>query len=205
MKIAKRILSLFILIILLPILFVNLVILINSYTKPNEVPSFFGWKPFIVLSGSMETQIYAGDLVVVKEVDTSTLKKNDIIAFREDDIVITHRIVDIKNEQGQIRYITKGDNNNAQDSGFVTQEQVEGLYQFKVSRLGNLAMFIQTPIGIIVSLSIPLLILLIMQIAESKREKEYYKQKIDKENDMKKELELLRKQNEELKKQKIEK
>ena len=205
MKIAKRILSLFILIILLPILFVNLVILINSYTKPNEVPSFFGWKPFIVLSGSMETQIYAGDLVVVKEVDTNTLKKNDIIAFREDDIVITHRIVDIKNEEGQIRYITKGDNNNAQDSGFVTQEQVEGLYQFKVSRLGNLAMFIQTPIGIIVSLSIPLLILLIMQIAESKREKEYYKQKIDKENDMKKELELLRKQNEELKKQKIEK
>jgi len=205
MKIAKKVLSVFILVVLLPVLFVNLVILVNSYTKPNEVPSFFGWKPFIVLSGSMETQIYAGDLVVVKEVNTNTLKENDIIAFREDDIVITHRIIDIKNENGEIRYITKGDNNNTQDNGYVVPSQVEGLYQFKISRLGNLAMFIQTPIGIIVSLSIPLLILLIIQVIDTRREKAYFDEKMDREKDMQEELEKLRKQNEELQKEKMNK
>jgi len=56
MQKAKKILSILILIILIPILLISLVILINSYISPNEVPSFFGWKPFIVLSGSMETQ-----------------------------------------------------------------------------------------------------------------------------------------------------
>ena len=65
----KKILSIICIIILLPVLFVNAVILINSWVHPNEIPSFFGWKPFIVLSGSMESEIYSGDIVVVKEVD----------------------------------------------------------------------------------------------------------------------------------------
>ena len=88
----KKIISIVILLVLIPILFMSMVILINSYTHPNKIPSFCGWKPFIVLSGSMETQISVGDVVVVKEVDTNTLKKGDIIAFNENNIVITHRI-----------------------------------------------------------------------------------------------------------------
>ena len=58
MKKLKVILSIVAIVILIPILFISGVILINSYIKPNEIPSFFGYKPFIVLSGSMETEIY---------------------------------------------------------------------------------------------------------------------------------------------------
>lgn len=202
MKAAKKIITVFILLVMLPILFVNIVILINSYAKPEEVPSFFGWKPFIVLSGSMETQIFAGDLVVVRETDTSKLKENDIIAFREDDIVITHRIVDIDVVNGERHYITKGDNNNAEDKGYVVDSQVEGIYKFKISRLGNLAMFIQTPIGIIIALSIPILVLLILQSVDSKREQELYNEKANREKNMEKELEELKRQNKELQKKK---
>lgn len=205
MKKIKKIVGAVVLSILAIILFVNMVILINSFAKPDEVPSFFGWKPFIVLSGSMETQIYAGDLVVVKETDTKELKKNDIIAFREDDIVITHRIIDIRNENGETRYITKGDNNNTEDHGYVTEKQVEGLYQFKISRLGNLAMFVQTPIGIIICLSIPLSIFLVLKAIDAKKEREYFSKKINDEKNMQEEIEKLKKQNEELKKEKIQK
>ena len=88
----KKAISIIIFIILITILFVSVVILINSYVHPDKIPSFFGWKPFIVLSGSMETQIMTGDIVVVKEVDTNILKENDIIAFKDNDIVVTHRI-----------------------------------------------------------------------------------------------------------------
>ena len=70
----KKIISIVILLVLIPILFMSMVILINSYTHPNKIPSFFGWKPFIVLSGSMETQISVGDVVIVKEVDTKITK-----------------------------------------------------------------------------------------------------------------------------------
>ena len=86
MKSLKKVASVIILILLLPILIVNSVILINSYTKPNEIPSFMGWKPFIVLTRSMEEELHPADVVVVKEVDTSTLKVNDIIAFRSDEV-----------------------------------------------------------------------------------------------------------------------
>lgn len=187
----KRIISIIILIILIPILFVSAVILVNSYVKPDEVPSFFGWKPFIVLSGSMETKILAGDVVVVKEVDTQTLKKGDIIAFKENDIVITHRIDEIVQEDGETKYITKGDNNNTRDNGYVLPSQVEGLYEFRIARLGNLAMFIQTPIGMIVCLSIPLLLLVIIQVKDSKDD-------TDKKKEMEEQIEKLKKQNEEL-------
>ena len=195
----KKILSIICIIILLPVLFVNAVILINSWVHPNEIPSFFGWKPFIVLSGSMESEIYSGDIVVVKEVDKKKLKVNDVIAFKNDDIVVTHRIVEIVNENGTTKYITKGDNNNTQDKDYVLPENVEGLYQFKVSNLGNLAMFIQTPTGMLVCLSIPILLLILVQVSENAKNKKYIKEEVGKKRRMEEELEKLRKQNEALK------
>ena len=185
MQKVKKILSIIVLIILLPVLIVNAVILINSIRNPEEIPSFFGWKPFIVLSGSMEAEICTGDLVIVKEVDPSILKKQDIIAFKEDEIVITHRIVDIIEENGIKKYITKGDNNNTQDKGYVVDEQVEGLYQFKITGLGNLAVFIQTPIGMVVSLSIPVLLLILVQMSENKK---MQNEKNQKEKNLEKEI-----------------
>jgi len=199
MKKLKVVLSSIVLVILAPILFVSLVILINSYTNPDEVPSFFGWKPFIVLSGSMETEIYSGDVAVVKEVDLKEINKNDIIAFKEDDIVITHRVIDIINENGTIKYKTKGDNNNVEDGGYVLAEQVEGKYQFKVRRLGNFAMFAQTPIGMIVCLSIPVGLLLLIQMIDSRGNKKSQKEAQRK---LQRKIELNEKQNEEIKKKK---
>lgn len=192
---AKKIISILILIILLPILFINGVILVDSFIHPDEIPSFFGWKPFIVLSGSMETEIFSGDLAIVKEVDSEIIKENDVIAFKDGNIVTTHRVIDIIEENGITKFKTKGDNNNIEDNGYVLVEQVEGLYQFKISKLGNLAMFTQTPIGMIVCLSIPIVLLILIQMSDSKKNK---KDSMSKEKDLQKEIEKLKKQNEEL-------
>ncbi len=194
----KKTISIIVILILIPILLISIVILVDSHTHPNEVPSFFGWKPFIVLSGSMETQISAGDIVVVKEIDTNELKKGDIIAFKDGNIVITHRIDEVTEIDGKTQYITKGDNNNTQDIGYVSPEQIEGVFKFKVSRLGNLAMFIQTPLGMIVCLSIPIIIIILLQTADSKKEKEELISKLNKQSKMEEEIEKLKKQNEEL-------
>ena len=190
----KKILSIITLIIVLPILFVNVVILVDSAIHPNEVPGFFGYKPFIVLSGSMKDTINSGDLVLTKECDTNTLKVGDIISFKEQEIVVTHRIVKIVNENGEKYFITKGDNNSDEDPGYVLPKNVEGIYLSKVSGLGNVAMFLQTPIGIVVSLSIPLSILVCINLA---RNKNYEEEDTEK---MKKEIERLKKENKKLKK-----
>ena len=198
----KRLISIIIVVILLPILFINSVIILNSIIHPGKIPSFFGWKPFIVLSGSMESEIFPGDIAIVKDVETEGLKVNDVIAFRSEDIVVTHRIVEIKNEDGTLKYKTKGDNNNSQDVGYVLPEQVEGLYKFKISKLGNLAMFIQTPTGIISCLSIPLLLLVLLHMKEIKEDKKYINEKANQQKKMEEEIEELKKKNEELQKEK---
>ena len=151
-----------------------------------------------MLSGSMESEISVGDIVVVKEVDTSKLKKGDIIAFKQNEVVITHRIDEIKNEDGITKYITKGDNNNTQDKGYVLPEQIEGVFQYKVSRLGNLAMFIQTPTGMVVTLSIPILLLILIQFSESRKNEKSTNENIDKQKQKEEEIEKLKKQNQEL-------
>ena len=194
----KKIVSVLLLLILLPILFVSATILVDSYVHPDEVPSFFGWKPFIVLSGSMETQISPGDVVIVKETDTENLKKGDIIAFKDGDVVITHRIDEVVEKDGKKEYVTKGDNNTTQDVGYVLPEQVEGVFKLKIARLGNLAMFVQTPAGMIVCLSIPIIIIILLQSSDSRKEKEELLRKMNEHERMEEEIEKLKKQNEEL-------
>ena len=63
--------------ILIPILVINLYIMYQANNNKDEIPSVFGYKPFIVLSGSMETKIHQGDLIITKIVKPETLKEND--------------------------------------------------------------------------------------------------------------------------------
>ena len=82
MKKIGKILKVLLICFLLLVLLINILIIIQSKTNPDKVPGVFGYKPFIVLSGSMESQIHVGDLVLVKEVDVNTLKVNDIIVYK---------------------------------------------------------------------------------------------------------------------------
>jgi len=63
MKKIPAIIRIIICIILVPILVMNIAIIVKSYTNPEEVPDFFGIKPLIVITGSMEGTIDAGDVI----------------------------------------------------------------------------------------------------------------------------------------------
>ncbi|MBR2246958.1 MAG: signal peptidase I [Bacilli bacterium] len=174
MKTFKKILKVLGICLLVIILAINISIILQAKSNPNKVPSIFGYKPFIVLSGSMESEIQVGDLVLVKEVDTSTLKENDIIAFRDkEDVVTTHRITKvIDGKDGMKSFVTKGDANNAED-GEINSTQVEGLYQKRFPKLGNAVMFIQKPVGFaVVVLSIFIVCLLVFMFQNRRINKE---------------------------------
>lgn len=168
-------------IILIPILIVNLTMIVKSVMYPDKVPDFFGYKPFIVLSNSMYPAIETGDLVVVKEVsDANTLQVKDVIAFRnKEDKVITHRINAIDNNEG-LAFVTKGDNNNVEDSSKVKAEALEGKYILRIPMLGSFAMFLQEPIGLLIFVVTPIAIFIIWDMfsrnskskKDSKREEE---------------------------------
>ncbi len=138
-------------IILVPILVLNIWIMIQAKTNKNAIPSVFGYKPFIVLSGSMETEIHKGDLIVTKKVDPETLKVDDVIAFRDaEETVTTHRIIDIVEKEGETYFITKGDNNNTQDDNLVSYSDVEGIYVFRIAGVGSMMNSLAQPTTIII-------------------------------------------------------
>ncbi len=137
-------------IILVPILIANIYIIFQSKTNKDKVPSVFGYKPFIVLSGSMEGKIHKGDLIITKKVDPTTLKVKDIIAFRDaENTVTTHRIIDIVENNGHTQFITKGDNNSTQDHNLVSLEDVEGIYVGRISGFGSIMKSLSEPTTIL--------------------------------------------------------
>ncbi len=174
-------------IIAIPMLFFSGIIMYKAVKYPDKIPDVFGIKPMIVLTGSMESEIYAGDLALVKEVDASTLKENDIIAFRnEENKVTTHRIVKLISEGSDILFMTKGDNNNTEDADLVKVTQVEGIFVLRIPKVGSFLMFMQQPIGLAVVLLVILVIglgiLYLMNKADNKKEaieNEKYRQEFE--------------------------
>ena len=98
----------------------------------------------------MEDTINKNDIIVVKKVGKSEIKENDIISFDNGNEIITHRIVEIENINGQTLYTTKGDNNRFEDDEKISFEQIEGKYVFKLSKLGYLMNFLKNRYFLIV-------------------------------------------------------
>lgn len=166
----SRIIKGIILLLLFAVLMINVYVIIQAKTKPNSVPSVFGYKPFIVLSGSMETEIYVGDLVFVKEVDASSLQVDDIIAFRDsENLVTTHRIVNVINTNEDVCFETKGDNNNVKDDSIVCSDNIEGKYQTKIAKIGSMILFIQEPIGFSIMMMCILIVCVFAYLLENNK------------------------------------
>ena len=134
---------------MLPILIYNLSLIIQSVLKPYETPNFLGIKTYVIISGSMQPELKIGDIVVVKKITQEDLKVGDIISFRHGQSVITHRISRIIEEDGERKYITKGDFNNAEDSESVTYNNIEGKVIRSVPQFGKIALMLQDKIVII--------------------------------------------------------
>ena len=58
----------------------------------------FGYKPYIVTSGSMRPSIEPGAMVMVKEIKLSELQVGDVITFKEISKNTTHQIVAVKKD-----------------------------------------------------------------------------------------------------------
>ncbi len=152
-------------VILLSILAINIHITIQAKNNENVVPSVFGYRPFFVLSGSMEKEIHKGDLIITKIIEPSTLKINDVIAFRdEENTVTTHRIIDMIERDGNTYFVTKGDNNNTQDQNLVEYKDVEGIYVGRVPLVGTILNELAKPVNaVILVMGITIVFILLFQ------------------------------------------
>jgi len=97
--------------------------------------------PSVIATGSMEPMLKPGDVILVRKIvdmeGINNLKVGDVIQFKRDDILISHRIIEIDNDRKEgIRFRTKGDNNTAADSDLVKPEQIKGTIEYVVPKIG---------------------------------------------------------------------
>lgn len=157
----KKVITTIIYIIIIPLIIYNISLIVQSVLIPNKTPSFFGTKTFVIVSGSMQPTLEIGDIILIKNVTEDEIQKNDIIAYREGQTVVTHRVIDIIETENGKQFITKGDNNNVKDSYPVQYRDIEGVYNnSKIVGIGNLVLFLQNKIVIICILIIFYLIYL---------------------------------------------
>lgn len=183
-NVLKRILDVFCLV-LVVLLILSIIPSVTGRKNPDYVPGLAGYKFMYVLSGSMSPAIEAGDMIVAKAVETGDLKEGDIITFRTmGSTLVTHRIMG-KKEDGS--FITKGDANNVEDIDLkVDGKNIVGKYIFRIPKGGYIVKFIQSPIGLIIFILIPVIILIWGEAAKLFKEidKEEKTEKKDEDEDI---------------------
>ena len=150
-------------VILTPILLINLTLIAKSYINQDEVPSVGGWLPLIVLTDSMQPVIAGGDLIICHTAEAEDILVNDVIAFFDPagngTSIVTHRVLEVIEKDGEISFRTKGDNNNAEDKLLVPADKLVAVYKNRIPGAGNIAMFMQSPTGLIVCVVMPIVML----------------------------------------------
>ena len=169
--------------ILLPMLVINVTLIIKSYVNADEVPSVGGMFPMIVLTDSMYPVIESGDLIICHTAEADEIRVDDVITFYDPmgngTSVVTHRVLEIIEADGEISFLTKGDNNNTEDQMPVPEDNLIGIYQRRIPKVGNVAMFMQTTTGLIVCVVVPILLLVGYSVLRRRKYEKVQKQDTD--------------------------
>lgn len=180
-------------VILIPILIINLTLIVKSYTNKDAVPSIGGTFPLIVLTDSMYPAIESGDLIICHTIDAEDVKVDDVISFFDPagngTSIVTHRVIEIVEDGGEVSFRTRGDNNNTEDKSLVPADKLVGVYKSRIPNAGHVAMFMQSTTGLIVCVVLPIILLVGYDVI---RRRVYEKNKKDDTAALMAELEALR-------------
>lgn len=156
----------------------------NTYQarKSGEAAFLFGYRPVVVLTGSMEPYMLVNSIALTKQVTSlDEIAVGDVITYHmESDngrsLRITHRIIAIDNE----KIYTKGDNNYVDDGFYLTMNNVEAKVISVFNQTAWIAAKWQTPAGKVMLISIPVCLILLsstIKLLRASRREELEKQR----------------------------
>ena len=148
--------------------FLMFYIITSAIAKKN------GTKPLIslytIVSPSMEPNIMVYDVIINTRVNSdNNLNEGDIITFYSNAIdtggyTVTHRIYKKYNYNGITYYETKGDNNNSEDVGRISFDNIVGKYLFKLPGFGKIQFFVSSPKGWLLIILVPATFIIISDV-----------------------------------------
>lgn len=131
----------------------------------GKVAYMGGYATVRIVTPSMEPTIPTGSYVLVKKAAAENVQTGDVILFYSRDPSImgkmnTHRVTDVRQEDGRYVFSTKGDNNTLADFYPVYEEDLSGVYVKNMTTLTTLAGAFKNPILFFVLIILPALVLL---------------------------------------------
>ena len=154
-NIIKNILIFCLITILLFVLFIVIYSFVQMDIQGKEYCNLFGYSIFQIETGSMSGTLEIEDIIIVK-LESDNLNRDDIITFRQDGNLVTHRIIEINDDT----IITKGDSNTDSDKP-ITKEDVVG----KVIKIfPEIAIWkkVVSDVKVLISLGITILLLILL-------------------------------------------
>ena len=97
--------------------------------------NMFRFTALAIGSNSMKGTINKGDIIIIDK-KTKNINVKDVIAFKEQGVIIVHRIIDINEKLDSQKYQTKGDANKSADAWKVREQDVVGKVVLRIRWLG---------------------------------------------------------------------
>ena len=124
-----------------------------------------GWRVDAVYSGSMEPSLKVGGVVVTRPVEAGDILVGDTITYYSplSEKLTSHRVIAVE-DTSSLSFRTKGDANEDADPFILPAENVVGRICFHIPYFGYATQFIKTPLGLLLTICIPGLIIIIMEM-----------------------------------------
>ena len=161
------------------------ILLILIFINEKNSLKAFDYTAVVIVSESMEPEINVGDVIIIKNGLQNDIKENDIITFEKDNEYITHRVVEIDEQNNEKLYITKGDNNKVNDVEKIHFSEIRGVKIAQIPYIGLLILKVSKQKGILIILTILILLYIRALKTDNKKKERIKKKRIEDEKNFK--------------------
>ena len=131
----------------------------NASGGDNKPPLY---NAYIIVSQSMTPVIKVNDAIITKRVSGNDINVGDVVTYLSENpqypgIMITHRVIEKNQVNGEYYFVTKGDYNQISDPLTVKESQIYGKVVMRIPKIGFIQVILSNYIGWVALIVVPAL------------------------------------------------
>lgn len=147
----------------------GVLLLVGVNAKSGKATTVFGYGFMAVQTGSMSPDYPIGTVIVIKETKPWELEVEDVITFYSsnpglNNMIVTHRIMEITQDNGKLSFVTQGDANHIPDEYPAEADRVIGKVIGKSTILEKLMKVRENPAIFLVVIVLPMCIIITLEL-----------------------------------------
>lgn len=149
------------------IIFITIYLLFIVMHKISLTNSIFGYRVFTITDNTMANKYILNDIVLVKDINPKSIKKNDNIAYYGDNDfnkkkIVFHKVIEVKKDK-ELSFVTKGINSLYEDP-LVSNKKVIGKVIGVIPVVTLFNNILNNPIGFFLLIFLPIILIILEQI-----------------------------------------